>query len=316
MTNSLDSGLVWSPLSRDVVGITGADRVSFLHNLCTQDIKRLDCGRMAETLFLNVRGKIIGHGLIFAEAAQHLLILPQGTAAALMPSLDRYIIREDVQLTDRTADCSFRAVHGAEGAEVLRQWFPTLESRDVDVWTTQQELDTVTLRRTCYAPPWSYLVEASPAADRWWEHFAEKAPTSPPPIPWHLARIAAGWPEYGQDIDERNLPQELDRDASAIHFQKGCYLGQETVARIDALGHVNQYLRGLRFVEGAKPAPGMELLAGENWVGRVTSCYSDSAAWAIGLGYVHRSHATPGTALSSACGEVQIVSLPMSTAMR
>ena len=91
---------------------------------------------------------------------------------------------------------------------------------------------------------------------------------------FEAARIEWGFPLYGRDITEANLPQEVARDALAISFTKGCYLGQETVARIDALGHVNKTLVGLRFVSPTVPADGSELTAvgqvvGQPHVGRL-----------------------------------------------
>src|SRR5262249_53366715 len=88
------------------------------------------------------------------------------------------------------------------------------------------------------------------------------------------ARLEAGFPLFGQDITEDNLPQEVGRDAQAISFTKGCYLGQETVARIDALGHVNRRLVGLKFSGTEIPQIGAAIIAGDQQVGRVTS-----AAW-------------------------------------
>jgi folate-binding protein YgfZ len=126
------------------------------------------------------------------------------------------------------------------------------------------------------------------------------------------ARIESGIPLYGVDITEDNLPQEIDRNAHAISFTKGCYLGQETVARIDALGHVNRTLVGLRFTGNAIPEPGCELKAGETIVGRVTSAaWSPSHGGAIALGYVRQGHNQPGARLDSTAREAEVVSLPM-----
>ena len=85
------------------------------------------------------------------------------------------------------------------------------------------------------------------------------------------ARIEADTPLYGRDIGEDNLPQEVGRNAQAISFSKGCYLGQETVARIASLGHVNQLLAGVRFDGHTVPPAGTELTADGKAVGRVTS---------------------------------------------
>ena len=99
------------------------------------------------------------------------------------------------------------------------------------------------------------------------------------------ARIEWGFPLVGHDISDANLPQEIARDKLAISFTKGCYLGQETVARIDALGHVNKTLVGLRFAGSTLPPAGSELLAGDQAVGQVTSsAYSPCASAAVGAG--------------------------------
>ena len=89
-----------------------------------------------------------------------------------------------------------------------------------------------------------------------------------------MARLEAGMPLFGQDITDDNLPQEIGRDQKAISFTKGCYLGQETVARIDALGHVNRLLVGVRFGGSTIPGGGLQLRAGDKVIGHVTS-----AAW-------------------------------------
>jgi folate-binding protein YgfZ len=106
---------------------------------------------------------------------------------------------------------------------------------------------------------------------------------------FHEARIKAGFPWYGIDLDESNLPQELDRDGVAISFTKGCYLGQETVARLDALGQVQRKL--VRWsIQGAIPDPGAILNEGDKAVGRLTSIAALSEDNAIALGFARRSH--------------------------
>ena len=107
-------------------------------------------------------------------------------------------------------------------------------------------------------------------------------------------RIIAGTPVFGRDITTDNLPQEVGRDAKAINFVKGCYLGQETVARIDALGHVNKILRGLRFESSECVSPGTALGKDGKSVGTVTSTAVDpGTGLAVGLGYVPLSTPTP-----------------------
>ena len=136
---------------------------------------------------------------------------------------------------------------------------------------------------------------------------------------FEMARIEAGTPLYARDISDKNLPQEVNRDALAISFTKGCYLGQETVARIDALGHVNRVLVGVRFAGSEPPPPGTELTVteaqgseGKATVGAVTSAaYSPRLGSSLALAYVRRGHTQPGTQLTSSAGPAQVVSLPL-----
>jgi folate-binding protein YgfZ len=136
---------------------------------------------------------------------------------------------------------------------------------------------------------------------------------------FEVLRIEAGTPVFGRDVTEKNLPQEIGRDDRAINFVKGCYLGQETVARIDALGHVNQIIRGLRLLPAAPcPAPGSIALAEGKRVGYVTSS-ALSPGWKspIALALVRATHARPGTELmvqdpaANDVGVATVTALPM-----
>jgi folate-binding protein YgfZ len=114
-----------------------------------------------------------------------------------------------------------------------------------------------------------------------------------------VLRVEAGTPCFGRDVTAENLPQEVGRDQRAISFVKGCYLGQETVARIDALGHVNKLLKGLKFLTpGAATTADATLMLDGKTVGKITSA-ALSPAWGVpvALGYVRLAHAEAGTEL-------------------
>jgi folate-binding protein YgfZ len=125
-------------------------------------------------------------------------------------------------------------------------------------------------------------------------------------------RIEHGFPLYGRDLTDKSLPQELARDDSAISFVKGCYLGQETVARIDALGHVNKLLVGVSFWGDQVPPDGMELTADGQMIGSVTSAtYSPRLRRPLALAYVRHGFAKPGATLGSQWGNAEVVRLPL-----
>jgi folate-binding protein YgfZ len=119
-------------------------------------------------------------------------------------------------------------------------------------------------------------------------------------------------PSYGVDFNEENLPQEVGRDRQAISFTKGCYLGQETVARIDALGHVNLRLAGVRFFGSDVPASGTELTREGRSVGSVSSAaFSPKLEAPIALAMIRREAMSPGTRLESSSGACEVTALPI-----
>ena len=121
------------------------------------------------------------------------------------------------------------------------------------------------------------------------------------------SRIEAGFPLFGTDITDDNLPQEIGRNQQAISFTKGCYLGQETVARIDALGHVNRLLARVKFTAGEVPATGTELFAADKPVGKVTSaCWSPEFGGPLAFALLRRTQTAAGTQLTSASGPAEV----------
>jgi folate-binding protein YgfZ len=125
-------------------------------------------------------------------------------------------------------------------------------------------------------------------------------------------RIEAGTPMFGRDVTPDNLPQEVARDSRAINFVKGCYLGQETVARIDALGHVNKTLRGLHFDGNVIPPRGSAVEVDGKAVGMLTSAaLAPGSGRVVALGYVRSAYAAAGSRVSIAGSSAIVTDLPM-----
>lgn len=306
------AGLV-DATTRSQVRLTGQDRVSFLHNMCTNDIKSLVSGAGCEAFLLDPKGHAMGHVYVFYGDDALTLESAPGQTDRIISSLDKYLIMEDVELADAAADAAELLVAGPQAAEVLRKLVaaPLPETRLSFAETTCGE-HPVAVSRVDLLPQ-SFLVAVAPAAvDEAWQMLVAAGATPCGFEAYEPARIEAGTPEYGRDITDKNLPQEVDRNEQAISFTKGCYIGQETVARIDALGHVNKLLVGLQFAGPNVPAPGTALTSDEKSVGEVTTAsWSPRAAAPVALGYVRRGHHTPGTKLASACGEATVTSFPM-----
>lgn len=299
---------------RTQVELRGADRASFLHNLTTNEIRKLASGAGCEAFLLDKNGKILAYVYVFAGAESLVVETVAGQGPFLVEHLDRYLIREKVELVDRSAEWSELYLAGPRAVEVLARCGvsdpPTARLACTETTLAGTPL---MLRRVDFTQPGGYLL-AFPreSADQISHALFAAGAIQSEGASFDTARIEAGTPLFGRDITHENLPQELARDAQAISFVKGCYLGQETVARIDALGHVNRTLVGLRFAGNEIPEPGTTISDSTREVGRVTSStFSPRSGAPLALGYIRRGNNTVGTRLSSPCGEVEVVALPI-----
>ncbi|HEX4146953.1 MAG TPA: glycine cleavage T C-terminal barrel domain-containing protein [Pirellulales bacterium] len=297
---------------RTLVEISGDDRARFLHNLSTNDIVKLAVQSGCEAFLTNVQAKILAHVLVFAEPESLVLETVAGQGPSIVTHLDRYLVRERVKLVDRTNDWAEWFLAGPGAPQVLEKLCGDVVPQQA--WISAPASiagQAVSLRRVDIVGPAGFLI-AGPRAAAAAVGEAQVAAGATPvgAAAFEVARIEAGFPLYGRDISERNLPQEVARDDRTISFRKGCYLGQETVARIDALGHVNQLLVGLRVNSPEVVPAGLELLSAGAKVGHVTSAaFSPRQQCNVALGYVRRGNHAPGTRLDSAQGTAEVISL-------
>jgi tRNA-modifying protein YgfZ len=304
---------------RTQIELIGADCAKFLHNLCTNAVRDLPVGQGCEAFLLNVKGHIVGHVFVFICPNSIVLETMPGQAEKLIGHLDRYLMREDVQLADRTQEWSEIYLAGQQASALLTKLGIQPPEKRLEHTAGQIAGAEVWLRRVDLTESIGYLV----ACHRGHLEQMQAALTKAGAVHcnhdvFETARIEAGTPLFDQDITDENLPQEINRDGQAISFTKGCYLGQETVARIDALGHVNRMLRGVKF-EPSNKIPPVEaaLRSGGNdskTVGHVTSaCWSPRFNAPLTLAFMHRESASVGTALQSDFGPAEVVALPFGT---
>ena len=301
------------------LALTGSDRQQFLHNFCTNDVKGLASGANCEAFFCNVKGRVLAHGLITCRDDDLGIIGPPGQAASLAAHLDRYVIREDVFLCDLTLERAYVLVFGGDAGKKIAKTAGVVLPRAASAqmrWTNAPaQLDGVNVRWIQWplAGLHSVVIETSPSdlprVEQWLKELGVRQCEHGA---FEAARIEAGTPLFGVDFDDHNFPQEIGRDEQAISFTKGCYLGQETVARIDALGHVNQRLVGVRFFEEELPAAGAELTHDAKNVGRVTSAaFSPNLQAPLALAMVRREHTAVGNRLDSPVGACEVIALPL-----
>lgn len=250
-----------------LVEASGPDAGKFLQSFCTNDVQRLSDGESCEAMFTDVKARVLAYGWVARRAAEHFeILLASDRAESLLEHLDRYLIREQVELKARL--CDLVAIGKLDGGTLLPAFGTEVRVR---------------------------LGEGSPPAG-----------TSMAIEEFQELRIRLGVPFDGIDVDEQNLPQEVDRNQQAISFTKGCYLGQEPVARIDALGRVNWLLRGLE-IEGS--ASTSEITSEGKVVGRITS-KAVVGSGAVALGYLRREHAEPGNAVQVGGAKATVTGFP------
>ncbi|TWT99779.1 putative global regulator [Botrimarina colliarenosi] len=241
------------------VEASGPDAGAFLQNFCTNDVLALADGASCEAMFTDVKAHVLAYTWVARlDAERYVALLMSGRAEELRAHLDRYLIRERVEL--RLA--------------LPEPW--TIAATTQPLWSVPLDAFGAGVTASLAAPP----NDLSPLADD----------------DFHRLRIGLGIPLDGVDVDDRNLPQEVDRNEQAISFRKGCYLGQEPVARIDALGRVNWLLRRVE-VDGPPPAHGAELAADGKVIGRITSCVATENG-SLALAYVRREQSHRGAMLT------------------
>jgi folate-binding protein YgfZ len=307
--------------SRCRIAVTGPDRAKFLHNLTTNEIKRLPVGEGCEAFVTSLQGKTLGYVLIMACESELLVRSDPEGLAQILPHFQKYGLFDEVGI-ESVATTTFEFhLAGPDARDVLERI--GAEPPDGLYAHRIANVGGASVRLIRESPTgrvgWTLIGHASDAdrvAKALRENGAPGGLVDLSNAEFEVLRIEAGTPVFGHDVTQANLPQELDRDARAISFVKGCYLGQETVARIDALGHVNRLLKGLTLAQGPPPPPGTALEAADGKaVGAVTSsAWSPGWGRALALAYVRTTHAAPGTELRlalSGSASATVSDLPM-----
>lgn len=277
---------------RTLIQITGKDREFFLHNFCTADTKNLEPGNLTEAFVLNTKGKLLGHVFLIATESQILLSTVAGQFDVLNEHLEKYIVREDVQLVDVSNELTTVFVCGPAAQDDLRQVCELVPAKN-GVASFNFADQAVVISHLELAGDGFMFVLPRSANGSFIQRLREIGIHLCSEKALSVVRIENATPWFAIDASENNLPQELCRDEQAISFNKGCYLGQETVARIDAIGHVNQLFVSFQLSDPV--AAGSELTSENKTVGRLTSvCWSPQAESWIGLGFLKRLMCKPG----------------------
>ena len=292
----------WLDLAdRAVLEVTGPDSVEWLQGMLSNDVQDLKPGTGVPAAVLNIQGKILADVLVLRTDNGFLVMLDEPLASEVVEHLNRYLIADEVEIADLSAEFSVVSIQGPEAGARLAgvlglAGLPAEKLSHAEVAHAGGRLRVIQASHTG-EPGFDLMVPKDHLPD-----LAELPAARA--IPWigirarETLRIEAGIPRYGIDMDADTLLLETCLD-DAVSFTKGCYLGQETVERIHSRGHVNRKLTGLK-VEGAEaPAAGDSIVDGDRALGRVTSAgASPRVGCVIALGYLHRDYLEPGTSVA------------------
>ncbi len=281
---------------RTKVRVSGPDRVSFLNGLVTKDLAALPPGRGTYALVLNPKGKVVGDVWVLNLDDAFLVDLIPEDPAPLLEHLRRHLVSDEVVIEELPV-AAHLAVHGPDALRIARRVLrgevpPPGEFRSVTVDRKRSLLVTQT---TYLLLPGVQFISCTDSLDDVWRALTASGVAPVGRDAWNALRIEAGRPKAGVDMDEETIALEA-RMEGAISFTKGCYEGQEVIARGTYQGHMNRFLVGLRVEGDLVPAHGDPISVGGQTVGSVTSAtYSPTLHGVIALGYVRVPADEPGT---------------------
>ena len=301
--------------------LTGPDAPMFLGNLSTNDIKALPLGGGCETYFCDPRAKVKFQAWVYhirlADARHAMWVeTTPGRNTELVQYLDRYLISEQVEIADRTADFAQLHLAGPKATEVLSaalgEAVPALPEFAHMERTFGKDATCSIRRRDHLGLPGFDLVCRTDVAAGVKRLLTAAGATPGTAEAFETLRIEAGTPVFGKDIDDTRFVMEVGNAPRAVSYAKGCYLGQEPIVMTrDRAGHVNRAFLGLKVLDGGPLAPGTKLFRDGQEVGVVTSsCHSPRLGAPVALAYLKWKHQEPGTLMEAGTQAVEVLGLP------
>jgi folate-binding protein YgfZ len=289
-------------VDRSFVGrleLLGADRHRFLHGLVTCEVKGLSPGQGGYGFFPNAQGKILADAVVLVLPDRLWLELPPGHGKLISEHLGRYLIADRVEVLP-LADMLPLSLVGPQAEAVLAAHAELPAGRFAHRRAMVLGIEVCLARGPVAGQPAFTLWASASVA----EPLVEELLGLPGIVPAGFealegARIEAGRPAFGTDFGTDHFPQETGLEELAVSYAKGCYLGQEVIARIHYRGKANRAARRLVF-DGPPPAAGSRLLVDGEEVGRVGSAAAaaEGSGRALGIAVVHRKAYEPGTRLA------------------
>ena len=301
---------------RAKIAVTGGDRVRWLNGMATNNVRDLAPGHGVYAFLLNARGRIQADLYVFQRGDSLLVDTERGQQEKVLQLFDHYIIADDVEFADISDKLTALGLTGPESCQVLeRAGIAVPELAHLQFADVAWQQKTITLLRSGEEARESWQVWTAPEhTGELWSALLKAGARPIGTSALNLFRISRGIPQFGEDIRERDLPQETGQ-TRALNFTKGCYLGQEIVERIRSRGAVHRQFTAF-VVEGLLPEPSAKILARENTeekeVGEITSSAVlplPGGDRPVALGYLRREAA--GKDLRAGTAKLKPAPLPI-----
>lgn len=311
---------------RSRVVVTGVDRVRWLNGQVTNNVKDLRAGTGIYAALVSAKGKIQSDLNIYPLRDELLLDFEPGLTESVVKRLEAYIVADDVQLVDAAPHYGLLTVQGPESGAVMARLGFGIELPSA-AWSFVSWTDTTLGELYLMNHPrlggsgYDLFVPNAALGAVFDKLIASAKESGGRACGWkafETARIEAGVPRFGADMDESNLAPEAGIESKAISYAKGCYIGQEVIARVRTYGQVAKSLRGLKLADGlpSLPVRGDKLFFNGKEAGYITSAVTSPRFKAnLALGYVRKECNQAGTQLvlnsgTTAESVVEILELP------
>ncbi|MGB8507182.1 MAG: glycine cleavage T C-terminal barrel domain-containing protein, partial [Pyrinomonadaceae bacterium] len=307
-----DAGL-FDLSARGRIEVSGTEAVQFLNGLVTNDVKALADGAWMHAAFPNVQGRLLAAVRIIRRGETFLFDTETATHERVLKTLERFTLAGDFRVRDLTSETLLLSVQGARSVDFVRDMLGEEASRVArgSVLTKTFEGTDVSLIRASHTAEEGFdLFVAGVGAEKLWDAFVAAGALPCGYDALEVLRVEAGVPLYGVDVSDANVVLEAVREAEAVSYTKGCYIGQEIIARIHWRGHVAKQLAGLIFDDAdAEINIGalVKNLDGGREVGRVTSSvFSPRLRKRIALAVIKYDFLKPGTEVNIYDGEAKV----------
>ncbi len=300
------------------VSFDGPDRTRYLNAILTNNIKDLHASQGNVSLLLNPQGRILAEMETHAQAEKLFCVSHAVIRERLIETLDKFIIMDDVTLTDESQHYGTLALEGPNAARLVT----ALTGTDLDslgeiasIGAKIASIPCTITRKTFGGFPAADILVARDNVESLWRVLLGKTKAADGGAIGYLAlnalRLAQGIPWFGYDFGEKQIPHEAGLQDSHISYTKGCYTGQEIVERVRSRGQVNRRRVDLIFPGSRVPSAGEMLTADGKEVGYVTRASAlPSRSFAIGMGYLRKENNGPGCQVDWAGGIAKVSRFP------